>query len=186
MNVELINLFITCLKIGILSIGGGYAIIPLIQESVVSSKGWITLQEFTDIITISQMTPGPLAINTSTFVGMRIAGTMGAIVSTIGAILFGTIFSILLFNFFRKYENINSIANVLIGLRATSIGLIASSALTIVLIALFGSPKLNTDISTVNLSAIFIFSVSLFLLYKYKANPLLIIAMTGIIGLFIY
>ena len=186
MIVELIYLFITFLKIGLLSIGGGYAIIPLIQESIVVSNGWLTLQEFTDIITISQMTPGPLAINISTFVGIRIAGIMGAVVATIGSILFGTVFSILLFNFFRKYKNIDSISNILKGLRATSIGLIASSALSIVLIAFWGSPRLITDLSTINFSAILIFSVSLLLLYKYKANPLSIIAMTGIIGLFIY
>jgi chromate transporter len=186
MIVEVITLFFIFLKIGLLSIGGGYAIIPLIQESVVTSSGWLTLQEFTDIITISQMTPGPLAINTSTFVGMRIAGTMGAVVATIGTILFGTVFSILLFNFFRKYKDINSIANVLKGLRATSIGLIASSALTIVLIAFSGPSILNAGTSTINFPAILIFSFSVLLLYKYKTSPLLIIAMTGTIGLFIY
>ncbi|WP_027107861.1 chromate transporter [Lacticigenium naphthae] len=183
---ELINLFMTFLKIGLLSIGGGYAIIPLIQESVVASTGWITVQEFTEIITISQMTPGSLAINISTFIGMKIAGIMGALVSTIGAILFGTLFSILLFNFFGKHKNIASIANVLKGLRATSIGLIASSALTIALTAFWESPSINTDVASLNLSGLFIFSLSFILLYKYKANPLAIIALTGIIGLYIY
>lgn len=186
MIIEFINLFFIFLKIGLLSIGGGYAIIPLIQESIVTTTGWLTLQEFTDIITISQMTPGPLAINTSTFVGMRIAGIMGAIIATIGSILFGTVLSIILFNFFKKHKNINSISNILKGLRASSIGLIASSGLTIVFIAFYGSATFNPDITALNIPAILIFSSSLFLLYKFKANPMTIIVMTGIIGLFIY
>lgn len=71
------TLFYTFFKIGALSIGGGYAIIPLIQEQVVERAGWVSEKVFTDIITISQMTPGPLAVNTSTFVGLQIAGVPG-------------------------------------------------------------------------------------------------------------
>ena len=71
------ELFITFLKIGFLSIGGGYAIIPLIQEQIVENNSWISERMFTDIITISQMTPGPLAVNTSTFVGLQIGGVTG-------------------------------------------------------------------------------------------------------------
>lgn len=73
------ELFITFLKIGLLSIGGGYAIIPLIQEQVVEKNRWISGKTFTDIITISQMTPGPLAVNTSTFVGLQVGGIIGAL-----------------------------------------------------------------------------------------------------------
>lgn len=81
------KLFFVFFKIGLFSIGGGYAIIPLIQEQVVKSTGWISEKMFTDIITISQMTPGPLAVNTSTFVGLQISGIIGAIAATIGCIL---------------------------------------------------------------------------------------------------
>lgn len=77
-------LFWTFLKIGLFSIGGGYAVIPLIQEQVVESCGWISAKTFSDIITISQMTPGPLAVNTSTFVGLQIAGIGGAVAATAG------------------------------------------------------------------------------------------------------
>ncbi len=78
------KLFFVFLKIGLLSIGGGYAVIPLIQEQVVEKTGWISEKMFTDIITISQMTPGPLAVNTSTFVGLQIGGTAGALAATAG------------------------------------------------------------------------------------------------------
>ena len=83
------KLFIVFLKIGLLSIGGGYAIIPSIQEQIVKNNNWISDKVFTDIITISQMTPGPLAVNTSTFVGLQIGGIAGALAATIGCILCG-------------------------------------------------------------------------------------------------
>ena len=78
-----VRLFSTFFKIGLFSIGGGYAILPMIKEQVVLAKHWLTGQEFTDIITISQMTPGPIAVNTSSFVGIRVAGIPGAVVATV-------------------------------------------------------------------------------------------------------
>lgn len=98
----IINLFFTFLKIGMFSIGGGYAIIPIIQEQVVFKQGWITQKVFTDIITISQMTPGPLAVNTSTFVGMQVAGIEGAISATVGCIISGIIISMFLYGFLKN------------------------------------------------------------------------------------
>ena len=94
------ELFITFLKIGLLSIGGGYAIIPLIQEQVVEKNNWISVKMFTDIITISQMTPGPLAVNTSTFVGLQVGGIFGALAATTGCIFCGIIISLALYKFF--------------------------------------------------------------------------------------
>lgn len=90
----LLQLFLDFFKIGLFSIGGGYAIIPAIRDQVVNFRQWITLQEFTDIITISQMTPGPLAVNTSTFVGMRVAGVTGALLATIGCIFMGVVITV--------------------------------------------------------------------------------------------
>ena len=85
----LLNLFTAFFKIGLFSIGGGYAVIPNIQEQVVTARGWISQKIFTDIITISQLTPGPLAVNTSTFVGVRIAGLPGAVLATLGCVISG-------------------------------------------------------------------------------------------------
>ena len=99
MNTVL-TLFLTFMKIGLFSIGGGYAVIPLIREQVVEASGWISSKVFTDIITISQMTPGPLAVNTSTFVGLQIGGIAGAVAATAGCVICGIIISLLLFRFF--------------------------------------------------------------------------------------
>ncbi|CBZ05265.1 chromate transporter [Clostridium botulinum] len=186
MNKTIITLFISFLQIGLFSIGGGYAIIPLIQEQVVNSYKWLTLQEYTDIITISQMTPGPLVVNTASFVGIRIASISGAIVATLGSILSGFIISILLYNFFKKHKDIDSISNILRGLRSSSVGLIASAASTIILIAFFGTSSFNVKDISINITAIIVFIISLFLLRKYKLNPILIMILTGVVGLFFY
>lgn len=82
-----IKLFLSFFQVGLFSFGGGFAALPLIQDQVVDANKWLTLAEFTDLITISQMTPGPIAINAATFVGIRIAGVLGAIISTLGCIL---------------------------------------------------------------------------------------------------
>ena len=186
MNEIILTLFIRFFQIGLFSIGGGYAIIPLIQEQVVNSYQWLTLQEYTDIITISQMTPGPLVVNTASFVGIRIASIPGAIVTTLGSILSGFIISILLYNFFKKHKDIDSIANILRGLRSSSVGLIASAASTIILIAFLGTASLNVQSMHLNIMAIIVFIMSLFLLRKYKLNPMLIMILTGLVGLIFY
>lgn len=183
----IIILLISFLQIGLFSIGGGYATIPLIQEQVVNVHKWLTFQEFTDIITISQMTPGPLAVNTSTFVGIRIAGIPGAITATFGCVISGFIISITLYNFFNKYRKIDSVLNVLTGLRAVSVGLIASSASTIILIAFGGISKLE-EIKKININmiAVVIFVISIFLLRKFKMNPMLMMILSGAAGFFLY
>ena len=81
------QLFLSFLQIGLFSFGGGYAAMPLIQEQIVNIHGWLDMDQFTDLITISQMTPGPIAINSATFVGIRIGGIPGALVATLGCIL---------------------------------------------------------------------------------------------------
>lgn len=180
-------LLISFLQIGLFSIGGGYATIPLIQEQVVNIHKWLTFQEFTDIITISQMTPGPLAVNTSTFVGIRVAGIPGAVTATFGCVISGFIISILLYNFFNKYRKADTVLNILKGLRAVSVGLIASSASTILLIAFGGISKLEeAERVNINTMAIIIFAVSIFLLRKFKLNPMLMMVLSGTAGFFLY
>ncbi len=183
---SLILLFLNFFKLGLFSIGGGYAIIPLIQQLVVYDNTWLSSSEFTDIITISQMTPGPLAVNTATFVGLRINGIYGAIVATLGTILSGFIISILLYNFFTKHKTNSSITNVLEGLKASSIGLIASAASTILLISLFDSQTLNVSLSNINYSALIIFTASLYVLRRCKINPIILMIITGFIGVLVY
>ena len=132
---QLIELVLVFFKIGLFSIGGGYAIIPLIQAQVVEHYGWISQKTFTNIITISQMTPGPLAVNTSTFIGIQIAGIAGAVLATAGCVISGILISLLLYRFFKKHRESDYIFQVLNGLKASSLGLIVSAAVTILLLA---------------------------------------------------
>lgn len=178
-------LFITFFKIGLFSIGGGYAIIPMIQEQVVELNAWVTPQIFTDIITISQMTPGPLAVNTSTFVGIQIAGISGAIVATVGCVLAGIVISIALYCFFQKFKKSNYVFEVLRTLKATSVGLILSASATIMLLSFCKTSDLKAIVDF-DFIAVVLFTISLFLLRKYKMNPITLMILTGIAGVFIY
>ena len=131
------ELLISFLQIGAFSIGGGYATLPLIQEQIVELHQWLTYKEFTDIITISQMTPGPLAVNGSTFVGLRIGGIPGAIVATFGCVISGILISLSLHRFFQKNHS-PCIEQTFKALKSISVGLIASASSTILLLSWFG------------------------------------------------
>ena len=113
----LLDLFLSFLQIGLFSFGGGYAAMPLIEQQVVTGHGWLTMAEFTDLITISQMTPGPIAVNSATFVGIRIAGIPGALVATIGCILPSCILVTLIARLYLKYRKLDLLQGVLASLR---------------------------------------------------------------------
>ncbi len=178
------RLFFTFLKIGLFSIGGGYAIIPLIQEQVVEQAGWISEKMFTDIITISQMTPGPLAVNTSTFVGLQIGGLWGALAATLGCVVCGVVISLFLYGFFQRHQNSTYIFEVLNGLKSASLGLIISAAATILLLAFFGtsSIKWHAMLAQLDWIALILFSSILWIVRKWKVSPILIILVSGIAG----
>ena len=112
-----LQLFLSFLQVGMFSVGGGYAAMPLIQSQVVEQHGWLTMQEFTDLITIAEMTPGPIAVNSATFVGLRIAQVPGAIIATLGCITPALFFVSLLSYIYRKYKDISLLQSVLACLR---------------------------------------------------------------------
>ncbi len=182
------RLFWMFLKIGLLSIGGGYAIIPLIQEQVVKRSGSISPKMFTDIITISQMTPGPLAVNTATFVGIQIGGIGGAVAATFGCVLCGVIICLFLHRFFQKHKESAYVFEVLKGLKSASLGLIISAAVTIISIAFWGTQALEIKnvISLMNWTALAVFSIMLLVLRKWKLNPVLVMLISGMAGLVLY
>lgn len=182
---SLLKLFLTFFQIGLFSIGGGYAIIPLIQEQVVNIQKWISPKTFTDIITISQMTPGPLAVNTSTFVGLQIAGVPGAVLATLGCVISGICISVFLHRFFVKHGESVYVLEVLKGLKAASLGLIVSAAVTLLLLAFAGTSELNA-ITSIDWFAVTLFAASFVALRKFKVNPILLTVITGVIGGLVY
>lgn len=106
------ELFLSFLQVGLFSFGGGYAAMPLIRGQVVTVHHWLSMSEFTDLITISQMTPGPIAVNSATFVGTKIAGTLGALVATFGCILPSCIIVTVIARLYLKYRNMAALQGI--------------------------------------------------------------------------
>lgn len=181
-----LDLFLSFFQVGLFSFGGGMAAIPLIQEQVVEVHGWLTLSEFTDLITISQMTPGPIAINAATFVGTRIAGFPGALVATVGNVTPSCIIISLLAYIYFKYNNLKVIQGILVGLRPCVVALIASAGVSIFIVAIFTDNVVSFDLNSIDVIAFSIFVISLFALYKYKFDPIAIIIGSGVLGGILY
>lgn len=182
----LLTLYWSFFQIGLFSIGGGYAALPLIQNQVVELHGWLTMSEFADVVTISQMTPGPIAINAASFVGIRIAGTPGAIIATVGCITPSVIISLILAYVYYKYRNLTAIQGAMNGLRPAIVGLITAAGLSLALLAIYKSGKASLDFGDLDLLAAGIFVLALFLLRKTKISQIAIMIGTGVLGLCIY
>ena len=153
---------------------------PLIQEQVVSSHNWLSVGEFTDLITISQMTPGPIAINSATFVGIKIAGIPGALVSTIGCILPSCIIVMLIAKLYLKYRTVNMLQSVLNSLRPAVVAMIASAGISVLITAFWGSAELISLAGT-NWILVIIFAACVVLLRKFRMNPILVMVLAGIV-----
>ena len=133
-----LQLFLSFLQIGALSFGGGYASMPLIEAQIVTGHGWLTMTEFSDLVTIAEMTPGPIAVNAATFVGTKVAGVLGALVATAGCILPACVLVTLIARLYLKYRNLTVLQSVLGSLRPAVVAMIASAGLTILMNAFWG------------------------------------------------
>ncbi|MCI6189234.1 MAG: chromate transporter [Clostridium sp.] len=184
----LLKLFFAFIQVGLFSVGGGYAAIPLIQEQIVNIYGLMTLEEFSDLITIAEMTPGPISINSSTFVGTRLAGPLGAIICTLGCIIPSFIICLTLAHFYYKYRNLVGVQTVLSSLRPAVVALIGSAGVSILMLALFQADFSSFQFKDFHIIEFGLFGVSLFLLRKYKEkiSAISIIFGTGIVGTIIY
>lgn len=176
----LLDLFITFLMIGAVSFGGGYAMIPIIELEV-SSHGWMTTQEFTDVIAIAGMSPGPIATNSAIFVGYQTAGFAGAVVSTLGMIIPSFTIILMLATFFYKFNEHNLVKSAFYGLRAIITGLIIYAAISFAY-----SNNLIGTMSWDNVMLILIYIAALIALIKYKIHPIFVIIMSGIIGIILF
>lgn len=181
-----LKLFWSFFQIGMFSIGGGMAAMPLIQNQVVNLHHWLTLTEFTDLITIAEMTPGPIAINSATFVGIRIAGFPGAIIATIGCVFPSCVIVSLLAWIYFKYKDLNVIEGVLSGLRPAVVALIASAGLSIFTLAVWGENGFSVNPESINYISLLLFVTAVFILRKWKPNPVFVMLGSGVIGGAIY
>lgn len=171
------QLFLTYVIIGLLSFGGGHAAIPLIQGIIVEELNWISMEEFTNLLTISEITPGPIAINSSTFVGIRMAGVLGAFFAAIGFITPSCILVSVISLLYCKYKNLPLFQKILGFLRPVIVGLIASAACTILQQVVFQGEK--QTITNIHVAAFSLVVVAFYILRKWKWNPILVIFMCG-------
>ena len=179
-----LQFFYTFFKIGLFGFGGGYAMLSMIQGEVVTRYGWLTSQEFTDIVAISQMTPGPIGINSATYVGFTATGSVwGSIIATLAVVLPSFILMLAISKFFLKYQKHPVVEAVFSGLRPAVVGLLASAALVLMNAENFSSPK--EDMYSFIISCL-IFLVAFVGTRKYKINPILMIVACGIAGLILY
>lgn len=182
----LFKLFISFIQVGLFSVGGGYAAIPLIQNQIVNIRALMSMAEFTDLITIAEMTPGPISINSATFVGTRLAGPIGALVCTLGCIIPSFFICLLLAHFYYKYRDFSGVQKVLSALRPAVVALVASAGLSILVLGLFNSDMSFIQLDQFRIIEFVLFIGALFLLRKYKVNAISIIFGTGIIGTLMY
>lgn len=173
-----LQLFLSFLQVGLFSFGGGYAAMPLIQEQIVTRHGWLSMVEFTDLISISQMTPGPIAVNSATFVGNKIAGFPGALVATAGCILPSCIIVTSIAYIYLKNRKNQVVQEILQSLHPAVIAMIASAGVSILMTAFWGDAQ-KISIPNTDWSMVCIFLISLFLLRKTRISPILVMILAG-------
>lgn len=170
---ELLSVY---LKIGLFGFGGGYAMLSLIQFEVVDKHHWLTLQQFTDIVAISQVTPGPIGINSATYIGYTVTGNVwGAILATFAVCLPSFLLVLFISYFFAKFKNNVYVKAAMSGLLPMSVALIAAAALLL----------MNKE-NFIDYKSLFIFAAAFILTWKYKIHPILMICLAGTVGLLLY
>lgn len=169
-----LKLYLIFFKIGLFAFGGGLAMLPLIQEEVVENQQWLTEHEFIDLVAVAQSTPGPIAVNSATFIGQKTSGFLGGFVATAGVVSPSIIIMFIIATFFFIFAKNKFVKEALAWIKPGTIGFIASAVY-------FIGVKTLVDWKS---AAIFL-SVLTFSFYK-KPNPILITILTGIIGILIY
>jgi len=170
----ILKLFLAFLKIGAFGFGGGYAMLPLIEREIVTNNHWLSYREFIDIIAISQMTPGPIAINSATFVGYKMGGFLGSAAATLGVVTFSFILVTIATHYVEKFKESKALKSVLLGMKPAMIGLIISAFISL------GSK------SYLDVKSVIIGGIIGALLFSKKVHPIMAIVLSGVLGLVFY
>lgn len=185
----LASLYLMFFKIGLFTIGGGYAMIPLIQDNLVAN-GYMTTQEVLDMIAIAQMTPGPFSINAATFSGMKAASFLGAVVSTVGLITPSLIITLIVAKYFFNMQETRLVKGVLYGIKPVVAALIASAAFTLGIAAFFpygcDMGSVIGFFGSIDFLAIAMAIVSFIVIVKYKIPPIITIICAAVVGIIVY
>lgn len=190
---DIILLFLIFFKLGLFCFGGGYAMIPLISDEI-TKYGWITTNEFYDIIAITEITPGAIAVNAATFVGERVGGIIGAAAATVGVILPSFILVLIISKFFFKFNENPVKKSIFHCIRPAVMGMIVYAAISVAETSIF-SGSINIDFfktlisqpfNAVDIKSLVIFAATFILLLKTKINPILLLLAMAVIGIFIF
>lgn len=178
-----LELFLVFFQIGAFTFGGGYAMLPLIYERALE-RNWATSAELIDFIAVSESTPGPFAVNIATYIGIKMGGVFGAICSTLGVVLPSLIIIILIAKFFDKFGEHKLVKGYMSGLKPAVIGLISSAILSIGKTVFFSSGFSVANVATYSfLFSLVIFSIALYLTFKKKVHPILLIVISASLGI---
>ena len=177
-----LELFITFFKIGLFTFGGGYAMLPLIQEEVLSHK-WMEVEEIINFIAVSESTPGPFAINCATYVGMETGGVFGAICATLGVVLPSFIVILAVARFYKQFKESKIVSSVMTGLRPAVIGLIGSALVSMILTVFLPSGFDFGGIAIPDLLVSLAIAVVMTILIFKKVHPIIIIVLSAVIGI---
>jgi len=179
-------LFLSFAKIGLFSIGGGYAAMPLIESVIVDENSWLTALQFADIVTIAEMTPGPIAINAATFVGTRIGGILGAVAATMGCVFPSFIIVLALAYIYYRFRGLGFVQGILAGLRPAVAAMILSADISLISLSLYGSRNLPSDILSIDYLHLAVFFISLISLRIFKVNSMKVMLFSGLVGIILY
>lgn len=175
----ILNLFLTFLKIGAFTFGGGYAMLPFIQQEVIRN-GWLTSEELIDFVAISESTPGPFAVNAATYIGMRTAGPAGAVCATLGVILPSFIIILLIARAYERFQRNKAVGGAMIGLKGAVVGLIGAAVISTAMTLYEVSGGIEKPVELIAggiLLALFLTGL------KFKLNPILIIVISAVAGI---
>lgn len=174
-----LQLFLSYLKIGFFGFGGGYAMLSLIQNEIVTERGWISAAEFADIVAVSQITPGPIAINSATYIGYTVAGVWGSVIATVSVCLPALTIMILATKFYLKLRNNKYVWGAMAGLKPVVIGMIAAAALLMMF------PSNPDGASFIDGWSWALFGAALIASFL-KVNPIVLILLSAAAGIALY
>lgn len=182
----MIQLFYEFFKIGLFAVGGGLATLPFLYE-IAETKQWITVNDITDMVAISESTPGPLGINMATYVGYRTAGILGGVIAMLGIITPSIIIILLIASFIQKFKQSKIVQNIFYGLRPTATALIAVAGFEVFkMVALnlsnWSGFSLTSIINTIRWEALILGGILAVLMFKTKWHPIFYILLSAVAG----
>ncbi|SHK25393.1 chromate transporter [Paramaledivibacter caminithermalis] len=186
--IELFKIYWIFFKVGLFTIGGGLAALPLLQNEVLM-RGWVNKAQFADMIAVSQSTPGPIGINMATYVGFNQIGIIGSVIATLGMVTPSIIIICIIAKFLRHFNENKLIQGVFVGLRPAVTGLIAAAAFSIASISMFNIELFKSTgniVGLFNLKALILFGIFMYATNKWKCHPMLYIGAAGLVGMFIF